>query len=65
MRPEQKALEVRLRRRANKLGLYVTKSRSEYDAFGHPRGYHIIRQAFNDILVGSCDDEVFLKDFGK
>ena len=62
MKPEQKALESRLRRRANKLGLYITKSWSMDDACGFPAGYRIIRRADNDILAGSCDHDLLLQN---
>ena len=49
-----------MRRRAKSLGLKLTKSWSEYDAFGNPGGYRIIDK-YNGILAGSCED-LLLKD---
>jgi len=54
MEPRQKALESRMRRKAKKLGLTLTKSWSDSDAFGYPGGYRIIDR-YNSILAGSCD----------
>jgi hypothetical protein len=60
MEPKQKALESKLRRKAKRLGLTLTKSWSDSDAYGFPGGYRIINK-YNDILAGSCDN-LLLKD---
>lgn len=60
MEPKQKALESRLRRRAKRLGLTLTKSWSDSDAYGFPGGYRITDKD-NSLLLGA-HDVVLLKD---
>ena len=54
MEPAYKALENRLRRKAKKLGLKLTKSWAANEEFYGPMGYRIIDK-YNSILAGSCE----------